>query len=224
MVKIKIAKGFSYVTFLSVIAIILLTIAYFLHRYSNLKFGDLILIDTVLLGVFLAPFCICKHFFKSEYVSELIIADDELQLAYRIQNKEIHRIERIPKSDIAKIIMIQYANLDAGRRATGILFYSSKTTIYLTDGDTVEFSESDLDCKFLFKMLAARNLLPNFMYIVEANHKNIGKGVEKDIEHYIVTGKRLPFYRLSHKLSQLFRAFLWVFIFGALLLVFISIS
>lgn len=205
MIKIKVQRQYS--IFLSIIllfAIFLLigVLLYFLFMsevdLNSKSKSDLHEILWILAFV-LVPFIFCSIGNKSEYVSDMIISSEYIELVYKQKQKEIRRT-RLSRNDIELFEVI--ANID--KRSSGRTCYIQSNTIVtieLKDKNQIQFSQdsSYILCgspyKFILDLIKNSREIPNFKYEINGNYEF----AKKDIEHYRIYKKRLSYIeQLKH--------------------------
>lgn len=199
MIKIKVQHQFSvFISILALIAILVISvcIGYFMFMtetdISSKTRSDIY----ALIGIFLfviVPFIFTSIKNKTEYVSDIIISADYIELIYKEKQKETKRT-RILKDDIEVFEAIVTINkVNSGK--TSYIYCNSVVTIELKNRCQIQFLQNSSNqlwgspYKFILDLIKNSIEIPNFKYQINGNYEF----AKKDIENYSIYKKQLPF-------------------------------
>ena len=199
MIKIKVQHQFSvFISILALIAILVISvcIGYFMFMtetdISSKTRSDIYALIGILLFA-IVPFIFTSIKNKTEYVSDIIISADYIELIYKKKQKETKRT-RILKEDIEVFEAIVNINkINSGK--TSYVYCNSIVTIKLKNKNQIQFLQDSSNklwgspYKFILDLIKNSIEIPNFKYQIEGNYEF----AKKDIENYSIYKKRLPF-------------------------------
>ena len=143
--------------------------------------------------IFLIPLLLTLSISKKEYLSDIYITDDEIKLVYKIKNK-ITKTKVIKKNNINSFELNTDINVTgSGKYARTVVTYHfivdliEGRDIYVHDVSDITLVEGNY--KFIYRILDAAPLIPNFKLNLNSNNDII----KAEIDYYKRFGKTIPF-------------------------------
>ena len=151
----------------------------------------------VAMAIIFVPIILSQVVSKSEYVSELIIANGKLIIVYKSSNSKRERV--INLDDITKFKAILSAN-DVRSGKSSYVSCTTDVTIQTKNDGEIEFIENSSASfsfcaySFLLRLINLSKYIPNFSYTVVGN----SKFVREDIKYFAIHGRRIPFLKYEY--------------------------